>query len=276
MSQEDQVENSLVLGKMVTVDDSNEEKKEQSLSPPSPKDDQEDSVKEAKESSNENNNVFSDNTENCCWICFGTKDLLPTEVCFCKGRDSYVHTECLLKWISTSGKTKCCKCNYEYNIAKEYCHSTLAYINPFVTLVLSTLVLLFLLHYMVCSNTSIPVLSVNSLRIFFLEIDIYAIMLITIAFFYVYFQSQDDDDDHDLANEDGNTSLLQHLSKMFHENFHLTGLEMMFLYNIESSFSFISIRLLLILYETIGNYLENIIHLKFTKSTILPRSYTRL
>lgn len=209
----------------------------------------------------------TESSENCCWICFGTKDLVASEVCYCKGNDSYVHTDCLLKWIHTSGKTKCCKCNYEYAIRKEYSYKFLAYFSPFVSLVFVSLVIIGLFHYFLCSLTDIQILSVISFRFLLYEIDILALLMITVAFSYVYFNTLDDQQ-HDVTNG----SLLDLLSKMFSEDFHLTGLEIMLLYNVESSFSFISIRLLLILYETVGKYIDSFIQNKFTQSMILPRS----
>lgn len=235
--------------------------------------DDDDDDKSNNKSSDNNSNKSSDNTstdsENCCWICFGTKDLTRSEVCHCKGNDAYVHDKCLLRWIHSSGKTKCCKCNYEYNIRKEYSYKWLAYVSPFLTLVFVSMVLIGLLHYFLCSFTNIHILSVFSFRFLLYEIDALALLMITVAFSYVYYY---DEYQHDLSTGDGETSLLELLSKMFQENFNLTGLEIMLLYNIESSFSFISIRLLLILYETVGNYIDSIIQKKFTQSTILPRS----
>ena len=234
-------------------------------------------VQESREEKESESISSKSNETTCCWICFGTENLSSVEVCYCKGNDSYVHNDCLLKWICSSGKTKCCKCNCEYNIIKDYSYNLLAYFSPFLTLALVSLSLVVLFHYTLCVYTSIPVLSVYSLRIIMFEIDTLAFFMITVAFIFVYYHTNDID--HVISSEDeysttDNTSLLQLLSKMFSDNFHLTGLEVMLLYNIESSFSFISIRLLLILYETIGKYVDNIVQNKFTKSTILPRNVT--
>ena len=189
--------------------------------------------KEEDEQKQSEKTIDPESSENCCWICFGTKDLVATEVCYCKGNDSYVHIDCLMKWIQTSGKTKCCKCNYEYDIKKEYSYKFLAYFSPFVSLVLVSLTIIGLFHYVLCSLTDIQILSVSSFRFLFYEIDILAMLLIAIAFSYVNLYTLDDQQ-HSVTNG----SLLDLLSKMFSEDFHLTGLEIMLLYNVENNLPF--------------------------------------
>jgi hypothetical protein len=50
--------------------------------------------------------------ENTCRICLEPGELL--QPCDCK--TSYVHKECLLKWLNTSRRTNCEVCLFEYNI----------------------------------------------------------------------------------------------------------------------------------------------------------------
>jgi len=50
--------------------------------------------------------------ENTCRICLEPGELL--QPCDCK--TSYVHKECLLKWLETSGRTNCEICLFEYKI----------------------------------------------------------------------------------------------------------------------------------------------------------------
>lgn len=48
-----------------------------------------------------------------CWIC--SKPCLSTNtICKCKNEISYVHNECVIKWIAISGNSKCQFCNSNY------------------------------------------------------------------------------------------------------------------------------------------------------------------
>ena len=47
-----------------------------------------------------------------CRICLDEGDLISP--CLCTGTAAYVHEECLLKWLNTSGRTDCEICKYEY------------------------------------------------------------------------------------------------------------------------------------------------------------------
>jgi hypothetical protein len=56
-----------------------------------------------------------------CWICYneGCEDEV-IRCCKCKGSIEFVHSACLLKWIDTSGKNKCGRCEEEYIVAQLY------------------------------------------------------------------------------------------------------------------------------------------------------------
>lgn len=47
-----------------------------------------------------------------CRICLEEDDLITP--CKCSGTTAYVHERCLLRWLSTSGRTNCEICQYEY------------------------------------------------------------------------------------------------------------------------------------------------------------------
>ena len=49
-----------------------------------------------------------------CRICYEPDNLVS--VCKCTGTVEYVHFECLSKWISVSGATKCELCDSEYTV----------------------------------------------------------------------------------------------------------------------------------------------------------------
>ena len=48
-----------------------------------------------------------------CRICLEEGDLV--QPCDCRGSTAHVHTECLIKWLATSGRTNCEICHYEYD-----------------------------------------------------------------------------------------------------------------------------------------------------------------
>jgi hypothetical protein len=47
-----------------------------------------------------------------CRICLEDGDLISP--CNCTGTAAYVHEECLVKWLNTSGRSDCEICKYEY------------------------------------------------------------------------------------------------------------------------------------------------------------------
>ena len=49
-----------------------------------------------------------------CRICLEEGDLI--QPCNCSGTAAYVHKECLVKWLNTSGRTDCEICKYTYEL----------------------------------------------------------------------------------------------------------------------------------------------------------------
>lgn len=47
-----------------------------------------------------------------CRICLEEGDLI--QPCYCSGTTAYVHEKCLMKWLSTSNRSDCEICKYEY------------------------------------------------------------------------------------------------------------------------------------------------------------------
>jgi hypothetical protein len=199
-----------------------------------------------------------------CWICFGTENLFKKDVCYCKGDDSFVHIECLLKWINTSGKKNCCKCNYQYELASEYTLKILEYFHPFFFIVLIFLCLLVFVHMIVIYSLQVEVVSMQSFRLFIIELDLLAMAFLSIAFSYVYLKSEEEDIEND--------KLFEILSTMFEQNLHFSGMEMFMLYGMEGSICFVSLRILYLLCDAFALYIENVININFKKNTILSRT----
>lgn len=53
-----------------------------------------------------------------CRICLEEGDLISP--CNCTGTAAFVHAECLVRWLNTSGRTDCEICKYEYIFEERY------------------------------------------------------------------------------------------------------------------------------------------------------------
>lgn len=51
-----------------------------------------------------------------CWIC-KNKCLSQNTICNCKNEISFVHENCLIKWIIASNNLKCRFCNSNYKLS---------------------------------------------------------------------------------------------------------------------------------------------------------------
>jgi len=51
-----------------------------------------------------------------CWIC-KNKCLSKNTICNCKNEISFVHENCLIKWIMESNNLKCRFCNSNYKLS---------------------------------------------------------------------------------------------------------------------------------------------------------------
>lgn len=53
-----------------------------------------------------------------CRICYDDEPNNLIQPCNCAGSAAFVHKECLLKWLETSGRTNCEICHFEYDIVE--------------------------------------------------------------------------------------------------------------------------------------------------------------
>lgn len=51
-----------------------------------------------------------------CRICLEEGDMI--QPCDCRGTSAHVHEECLIKWLSMSGRSNCEICHYEYEFVE--------------------------------------------------------------------------------------------------------------------------------------------------------------
>jgi len=81
------------------------------------------------------NDMEKSNLKKECYICYQKSKKYGNYIhpCKCKGTLRYVHEKCLIKWIATSGKTKCTQCHYEFKYSEAFPSFIEAFIDTYAS-----------------------------------------------------------------------------------------------------------------------------------------------
>lgn len=151
-----------------------------------------------------------------CWICYedaNTKENPLITPCMCTGSLSFVHHDCLSKWIMSSGKKNCQQCKYEFKKNVYYLHPLYRYIdNHFFDITISCLFIfiMYILYFYLIGSSVVKTnmyggYSNKFMRytMVMLNFQLFSLILYSLFFFYfefVYPHTHSDSSEHTNTN----------------------------------------------------------------------------